>query len=112
MPLAARLADPHTCPRCAGGTIAAGAATVFIEGKPAARMNDACDCGDGPSHVGSASPTVQIEGKGAARVGDTTCHHGVITAGASTVFIGDGGAGGSASAMSTARNNAAPFVRP
>lgn len=110
MPPAARLGDPHTCPHSSGGTIIEGAATVFINGKPAARLNDACDCADGPSHVGSASPTVLIEGKNAARITDTTCHHGVIQQGSANVIIG--GVGGPAGAMGTARSNAAPFVRP
>lgn len=112
MPPAARRDDPHTCPNCSGGKILEGASNVYIEGKPAARLNDPCDCGDGPSHVGSASPTVKIEGQNAARVTDTTCHHGEITTGAAKVFIGDGGGGGPAGAMATARSNAAPFVRP
>ncbi len=111
MPPAARFGDQHTCPHSAGGKIVAGAATVFINGKPAARLNDACQCADGSSHVGSASPTVSIEGSPAARLTDTTCHHGVINQGSGDVFIGDGG-GSPAGAMSTARSNAAPFVRP
>lgn len=86
-----------------------GAPTVFINGKPAARLNDPCDCADGPSHVGSASPTVFIDGQPAARVGDTTCHHGVISTGSGDVNVGGGGPAG---AMGTARSNGAPFVRP
>ncbi len=113
MPPAARLGDEHTCPNSSsGGKIIEGASSVFINSKPAARLNDACACGDGPSHVGSASPTVFFEGKAAARIGDTTCHHGVIIHGAANVIIGNGGGASPAGAMSTARSNAAPFVRP
>lgn len=61
MPPAARLGDPHTCPHSSGGTIIEGAATVFINGKPAAR------------------------------IGDTTCHHGVISQGSANVIVGGGG---------------------
>lgn len=124
MPPAARLGDLHTCPKMPpGGAIIAGASSVMFEGKPAARLNDACACADGPSHVGTASRSVTIEGQPAARVGDTTCHHGVILPpGATTVSIGDAtsfpdeGAPAPASpapagAMTTARANAAPFVR-
>lgn len=113
MPRAARLGDEHTCPKQPpGGKIIRGASSVFINSKPAARLNDPCACADGPSHVGSAAPKVLIEGKGAARVDDTTCHHGVITKGSANVFIGNGGGAGPAGAMSTARGNGAPFVRP
>ena len=125
MPPAARLGDRHTCPkRPPGGAIIKGATSVTIEGRPAARLNDACICADGPSHVGSASRSVTIEGKEAARVGDTTCHHGVILPpGAATVVIGDatsfpddGGAPppsppAPAGAMTVAHTNGAPFVR-
>lgn len=113
MPPAARLGDQHTCPKqSSGGKIIQGASSVFINSKPAARLNDPCDCADGPSHVGSASPTVFIEGKAAARIGDTTCHHGVIVKGSTDVLIGNGGGASPAGAMSTAHGNGAPFVRP
>jgi uncharacterized Zn-binding protein involved in type VI secretion len=83
---------------------------VFVNGRPAARLNDVCACGDGQSFVGSGSRTVFINGRPAARMGDTTCHHGVVSAGSENVIIGDGGR--AAGAMATARTNAAPFVRP
>lgn len=127
MPFAARLGDPHTCPRQPpGGTITHGASSVMIEDRPAARKGDACDCADGPSHLGSGSRSVTIEDQPAARVGDTTCHHGEVIVGASSVIVGDASSfpdeGGpsparstpaaSTSAMTTARTNGAPFVRP
>lgn len=125
MPPAARVTDLHTCPKASkGGKIIAGASSVAFEGKPAARVNDACDCADGPSHVGSGSRSVTIEGKAAARVGDATCHHGVIRPpGAASVIIGDATSfpdegtapppptPAPASAMTTARTNGAPFLR-
>ncbi|HEV7859653.1 MAG TPA: PAAR domain-containing protein [Pyrinomonadaceae bacterium] len=111
MPFAARVTDLQVCPKGSpGGEIETGEPTVVIEGQRAARVGDMCSCTDGPAKIGSGSPTVIIGGSKAARVGDATCHHGKITTGAGTVTIGDGGGGGS-SAMNTAKQNAAPFVR-
>jgi uncharacterized Zn-binding protein involved in type VI secretion len=125
MPPAARLGDLHTCPKMPpGGAIIEGASSVSFDGFPAARINDACACADGPSHVGSGSRSVTIEGKPAARVGDATCHHGLILPpGSTSVSIGDAtsfaeeGAAAPppqapAGAMSTAHANGAPFLRP
>jgi uncharacterized Zn-binding protein involved in type VI secretion len=112
MSQAARVGDLQECPKGnPGGAILAGEATVNIEGRPAARVGDAASCTDGPTKIGSGSPTVYIGGRKAARVGDATCHLGKITTGAGTVYVGDAGSGGS-SAMNTARQNAAPFVKP
>ena len=127
MPPAARKTDLHTCPKAPpGGMIMEGSSTISFEGQPAARVNDACACADGPSHVGSGSASVTIEGKAAARVGDNTCHHGLILPpGAPSVIIGDAssfpddGAAAPApaptpapaSAMTTAHANGAPFLR-
>ena len=82
MPPAARVGDLTVH----GGTIVAGAATVFIEGMPAARQGDmhVCPmCNPGtppPPHVGGpvamGSTTVFIEGMPAARMGDMcVCSH-------------------------------------
>lgn len=83
----------------------AGAATVSINGRPAARQGDlhVCPmCNPGsppPPHVGGpiagGSATVSIEQMPAARVGDACVCSGppdAIAAGESTVHIGDGGA--------------------
>lgn len=109
---AARITDLHKCPTGGdpGGDISTGEPTVLIEGQPAARIGDAAKCKDGPTKIGTGSPTVIIGGSKAARITDKTCHHGQVTTGAATVFIGDGGAGGSG-AMNAAKSNAAPFVR-
>jgi uncharacterized Zn-binding protein involved in type VI secretion len=93
--------------------IVTGAATVFIEGLPAARKGDKLGCG-GVTQIESGSPTVSIEGSLAARITDTTCHKGVLTTGALTVLIGNGGGGGGGSRSTTlddAHRNSAPFVR-
>jgi uncharacterized Zn-binding protein involved in type VI secretion len=112
MPQAARVTDFEACPKGKpGGPLVTGEPTVLIEGRPAARVGDSAACADGPTKIGSGSPTVIIAGSRAARVGDTTCHGGKIVTGAATVWIGDGGAGGTG-ALDTARQNAAPFVKP
>ena len=103
MPPAARLGDVTVH----GGAIAAGASTVFIEGKPAARQGDVhvCPmCNPGtppPPHVGGpiavGAKTVLIEGMPAARMGDMCVCSGppdVIAMGAATVLIGDSAGGG------------------
>ena len=100
MPPAARVGDLTVH----GGTIVAGAATVFIEGMPAARQGDmhVCPmCNPGtppPPHVGGpvamGSTSVTIEGMPAARMGDMCICSGppdTIAMGATSVIIGDGG---------------------
>ncbi len=90
-----------------GGAIVAGAPTVLIGGKLAARANDMHTCPmmnpgvPPPPHVGGpvllGSPTVLICGQMAARMGDMTQCSGPpdsIVVGCPTVLIGEGGAGG------------------
>jgi len=90
-----------------GGSIVAGAPTVLIGGKPAARANDMHVCPmmnpgvPPPPHVGGpillGSPTVLICGQMAARMGDMAQCSGPpdsIIVGCPTVLIGEGGAGG------------------
>lgn len=62
-----------------------GAATVLIQGLPAARMGDTC----GVDTVAKGSATVMIGGLPVARVTDLSAGGGaVISPGASTVLIG------------------------
>jgi uncharacterized Zn-binding protein involved in type VI secretion len=87
--------------------IVSGASTVFIGGRPAARVTDmsapcalpSCAPG-GPGIIASGSSTVRIEGQPAARVGDTTSHPScvapiasptgkILPPGCPTVMIGD-----------------------
>lgn len=111
MPQAARLGDLETCPG-GGGPIVTGAATVFIEGRQAAVQGSRIDCTSGPTVIESGSPTVRIEGEPAARRTDTTCHKGMIINGAVTVFIGNGGGGGTAGGtMDRAYQAGAAFAR-
>ena len=99
---AARLGDTTAH----GGTIVAGCSTVFIGGRPAARVGDMHTCpmlnptNPPTPHVGGpivmGSPTVIIGGMPAARVGDMATCSGppdTIVLGCPTVLIGVGGAG-------------------
>ncbi len=81
-----------------GGVITTGFPTVFIGGRPAARITDmhTCPLADGPKpHVGgpiiTGSPTVLVGGLPLARVGDKATCVGpvdVIVTGAWTVLVG------------------------
>ncbi|MBN1960980.1 MAG: PAAR domain-containing protein [Deltaproteobacteria bacterium] len=94
---AARLADPHTCPLVApsgaphvGGPIMPPCApTVFIEGKPVARVTDHAFCvGVPPDTIRGGLISVFVEGNPPSRMGDMT-DVGSITAGSATVFLGE-----------------------
>jgi uncharacterized Zn-binding protein involved in type VI secretion len=98
MPLAARIGDTFTTGHgCSPvSTIATGAPTVIIEGKPAARIGDQSvvhtiligkNCVPHVVPILTGSPTVIADGRPLARVGDTI-DFGVITTGAPTVFAG------------------------
>jgi hypothetical protein len=60
---------------------------------PAARMGDMATCVGPPDVIVKGSPTVFINGRPAARMLDTTAHGGTIVMGCFTVIIGDGGGG-------------------
>jgi len=98
---AARLGDMHTCPMVGPGSVphVGGpikpfcATTVQIGGKAAARLGDSLSCGGPPDTISKGSPSVFINGRPASRLGDSTLHGGVIVAGCTTVFIGDGSVG-------------------
>ena len=69
---ALRLGDPGTH----GGRIVAGASTVLVQGRPAARLGDAHIepppwAGHGAQSVASGSGTVFAEGRPMAREGDS-----------------------------------------
>jgi uncharacterized Zn-binding protein involved in type VI secretion len=55
---------------------------------PAAVVGDMCTCTGPPDTIAAGSATVFIGGKPAARMGDSTAHGGSIVAGAPTVLIG------------------------
>jgi uncharacterized Zn-binding protein involved in type VI secretion len=96
MPAAARLGD-RGVPHCSGYTIASGAPTVLINGRPAARVGDVstphlkpggrgCNTHVAPIVTGSAS--VIIEGRPAARIGDLLAGCTAVGQGSFNVFIG------------------------
>lgn len=95
MSQAARVNDRVTCLSeiALGSSIAQGpilppgSVNVFIEGMPAARMGDLCQCGPRTDSITIGSATVFINGMPAARLNDPTSG-GVIISAATTVFIG------------------------
>jgi len=91
---AARILDKHACPQ-SSGPIIQGASSVFITGRPAARIGDQVTCAK-PEFISGGEKTVLIEGKAAARITDTTLipnacpgkSGGVIIEGCNSVLIG------------------------
>ncbi|MBA4272555.1 MULTISPECIES: PAAR domain-containing protein [Pseudomonas] len=96
---AARVSDPTACPLPGHGTnpIAAGSGDVFFDGLAAAREGDASACGG--AMVGGLATTVKINGKSAVTVDSEGTHGNKVTAGSSTVIIGNS-------------HSPAPFVPP
>ena len=103
MAKAARVTDTHAgicdhalpcCPHHVIGTITQGSPDTFINGMPAARLDDRVfhncpHCGIG--YISSASGAVKINGKGAAREGDKVTYpggSGVIPSGSGNVSLG------------------------
>lgn len=86
---AARVGDPTACPLPGHSTnpIAAGSGDVFFDGLAAAREGDACACGG--ALVGGLATTVLINGKPAGTVDSVGTHGNKVTAGSSTVIIGN-----------------------
>lgn len=86
---AARIGDPHRCPRCAKGPLVVeGCVTVLIGNRPAARVGDRAACGDGEDAVVTGEATVLIGKQDAARIGDRTTAGGRVTGGLKSVWIG------------------------
>ncbi|MBK8965774.1 MAG: PAAR domain-containing protein [Saprospiraceae bacterium] len=75
-------------PHVGGPIMPPGVPTVLIEGLPAATVGSMCTCAGPPDSIVLGSQTVFIGGKPAARMGDTTAHGGQITLGSTTVLIG------------------------
>lgn len=86
---AARVTDPTACPLPGHGTnpIVSGSPDVFFDGLAAARKTDKSACGS--PLVGDVSATVFINGLNAAMVGSAGAHGNTVTAGSSTIIIGD-----------------------
>jgi uncharacterized Zn-binding protein involved in type VI secretion len=65
-----------------------GIPTVLIGGQPAATAGSMCVCAGPPDSILKGSATVYINGRPAARQGDTTAHGGTVAGGLPTVQIG------------------------
>jgi len=77
-----RLNDPwniHCCPNagCHPGAVASGSASVFINGRPAARIGDSISCG---SYIAMGSPNVSMgsQSRGGGRNGAGSLINGAI----------------------------------
>lgn len=75
-------------PHVGGPIAGPGAPTVLIGKLPAALVGDTLVCGGPPDTIVTGSATVFICGKPAARMGDHTAHGGSIVMGCATVLIG------------------------
>ncbi len=72
-----------------GGPVIGTAATVLVAGPPAAVIGDKGICVGPPDSVAAASGTVMAQGKPMARMGDACGHGGVIVLGNPTIIVGD-----------------------
>ena len=77
-----------TVPHVGGPVLSPGAPTVLINNLPAATVSSSCLCTGPPDTIVKGSSTVFLGGKPAARLGDSTAHGGTIVAGCATVIIG------------------------
>jgi uncharacterized Zn-binding protein involved in type VI secretion len=75
-------------PHVGGPIVGPGCPTVWIGGMPASIMGDEATCVGPPDSIVTGSTSVFICGKPAARVGDQTAHGGTIVMGCPTVLIG------------------------
>ena len=75
-------------PHVGGPVIGPGVPNVLVCSLPAAVVGDRAVCVGLPDEIVKGSATVFIGGRPAARVGDATRHGGSIVLGAPTVMIG------------------------
>lgn len=73
----------------AGKIIGSSVTTVLIGGLPAAVVGDLCLRESADDKIATGSATVMINGKPAARMNDKTVDMGTIALGCPTVIIGD-----------------------
>ncbi|WP_417448505.1 PAAR domain-containing protein [Idiomarina abyssalis] len=72
-----------------GGPISTGSGNVFSGKQPAGRVDDNLVCDGPKDTIVKGSSSVFINGRPAARMTDPTAHGGVIVEGLDSVFIGD-----------------------
>ncbi len=115
--------DAHGCPGCphpGSGPAIQGSADVFVNGRPALRVDDvgihAACCGTNMWQAQQGAPTVFINGKAAFRMNDPSKHcggQGKLIEGSNDVIVGDaasgggGGGGGGGSSSDSANNDSA-----
>ncbi len=97
-------ADAHGCPGCphpGTGPAIMGSPDVFVNGRPALRVDDmgihAVCCGPNMWQAQQGAPTVFINGKAAYRMQDPSKHcggQGQLIEGSSDVIVGDAAGGG------------------
>jgi uncharacterized Zn-binding protein involved in type VI secretion len=107
--------DAHGCPGCPHpgvGPAIAGSADVFVNGRPALRVDDvgihAVCCGPNMWQAQQGSSTVFINGKAAYRKNDPSKHcggDGKLIEGSDDVIVGDASGGGSSSSGSGSTTN-------
>lgn len=79
---------PPPVPHVGGPVIGPSTPNVLIGNFPAAVVGDTCTCVGPPDTIITGSSTVFIGGKPAARMGDITAHGGAIVIGCTNVLIG------------------------
>ncbi len=82
------MVNPGGVPHVGGPIVGPGCPTVLIANIPAAVVGDMLVCAGPPDSILAGSTTVFIGGKPAARLGDSTAHGGSILVGNPTVLIG------------------------
>lgn len=81
-------AFPVPIPHVGGPVVGPSVPTVLVGKLPAAVVGDMLVCIGPPDTIVKGSSTVFIGGRPAARVGDSCAHGGTITVGFPTVLIG------------------------
>src|SRR5262245_8415267 len=108
--------DAHGCPGCPHpgvGPAISGSPTVFVNGRPALRVDDvglqAACCGANMWQARQGSATVFINGKAAFRQNDPSRHcggDGKLIEGSGDVIVGDASEGGGGGAAGNGGDNA------
>lgn len=79
---------PIPSPHLGGPIMGPATTKVLINNQPVALVGDLCQCSGPPAQIAMGSSSVFIEGKPVARVGDSTSHGGQILNGSLNVIIG------------------------
>lgn len=91
----ASVGDPHNCHKILnlvfhlGGAIMNGSSFVSVHGRPVARVGDKAHCHPVHDHIKQGVSGITINGKEIAAAGNHFDHGGVITQGASDIFVAE-----------------------